>query len=124
MTVLSSEPVSSQLPSFEKLTERTVPVCAFNKVERPSLHRQRYQRTVIKCKYWLHNFKPGVALRWHFKAYNSRVMRDGLTRTFRSKQGSGGRYVQGAYTVGCHKRTVLSLEPEAMRGWVGENATE
>ncbi len=28
------------------------------------------------------------------------------------------------HTVGCHRRTVLSLEPDAMSEWVGEKATE
>lgn len=28
------------------------------------------------------------------------------------------------YTVGCHRRTVLSFEPDAMSGVVGEKATE
>lgn len=30
----------------------------------------------------------------------------------------------GAYTVGCQRRTVLSLEPDAMRLWAFEKATE
>ena len=29
-----------------------------------------------------------------------------------------------AYTVGCQSRTVLSLDPDAIRAWVGEKATE
>lgn len=28
------------------------------------------------------------------------------------------------HTVGCHRRMVRSFEPEAMRAWVGEKATE
>jgi hypothetical protein len=30
----------------------------------------------------------------------------------------------GTHTVGCHSRTVLSFEPEAISGAVGEKATE
>lgn len=48
LTVLSSEPVSSQLPSEEKLTERTVPVWALSSVERPSL-RGATRHTVVSA---------------------------------------------------------------------------
>lgn len=37
--VLSSEAVMRLLPSGEKLTHRTVPVCALRMVERPSLRQ-------------------------------------------------------------------------------------
>lgn len=43
--VLSSDAVMRLLPSCEKLTQRTVPVCALRMVERPSLQQHRQHST-------------------------------------------------------------------------------
>ena len=85
-------------PSFEKFTHRTVPVWAFRTVDLPSLWISR------PCLYNDNRGSTILHAPWH------------ITRPH--------FYEAVTHTVGDHRRTVRSFDPDAMRECVGENATE
>ena len=88
LSVLSSEPVSRCRPSREKETVRTVPECALMTVDLPSLLWWTGEEEGGKDMGALHRGKIAM----------------GLLGARRKK----------TYTVGNHRRTVRSFEPDAM----------
>jgi hypothetical protein len=87
------------LPSGEKLTHRTVPVCALRMVERPSLQQHEDMHRAA----YVDEFEQGQAVD------------RGSCCPATPVPASQHKQLWYTYTVGCQRRTVLSFEPDAMR---------